>query len=195
MSQLHDKALKAIRLKINFSECQKSVKAVFSSKKLAVATLLGGIAFVSNGFLPTPIDKTLVVFQALAFALSSLLIVEGGATYASVINGILLSIFRIGYFPLSLVFSVVYGALVDGFFHAFKVKRQDHVNTAKLIISLALATAITGLASMYTTTLIQLLPMVPILYFAILVIGVFNGVAAGYLTLLVWNRYLARHTV
>jgi hypothetical protein len=83
--------------------------------------------------------------------------------------------------------------LVDGFFHAFKVKQQDQLGKAKFIISLALATAITGLASMYTATLMGLLPMVPALYFAILVIGVLNGAVAGYLTLLIWNRYLAHH--
>lgn len=169
------------------------MKTVFSSKRLAAATLLGGVAFVSSAFLPTPIDKMLVVFQALAFALSSLLIIGGGATHSSAINGVLLSVFRIGYFPLSLAFSIIYGLLVDGFFHVFKVKEQDHVGKAKLIISLALATTITGLASMYTTTLMGLLPMVPTLYFAILMIGILNGAVAGYLTLLIWNRYLVHH--
>ena len=46
----------------------------------------------------------------------------------------------------------------------------------------------TGVVSMYLTTLIQILPMVPTLYVAILFGGVINGVIAAYLTVLIWNR-------
>lgn len=149
------------------------------------------MAFVSTGFLPTPIDKMFVVTQALTFALGSLMMARSGATYASLINGILLSILRTGFFPFSLIFSLFYGLMIDGLFQAFKVKKGNYVKSARLITSLALGTSITGLVSMYLTTIIRLMPMAPILYFAILVIGVLNGVVAGYLVMLVWNKYLA----
>jgi hypothetical protein len=35
--------------------------------------------------------------------------------------------------------------------------------------------------------------MVASMYLAVLVVGVLNGGAAGYLTLLIWNRQLSRH--
>jgi hypothetical protein len=168
------------------------VKTISSSRKLVIATLLGAVAFVSTGFLPSPVDKMLSVFQALTYALGSLIIAIGGATYVSVINGVLLSILRIGYFPFSLIFSVTYGLLVDGFFRVFRVKEKEHVDQSKLIISLVFATAIIGIASMYATTLMGMLPMLPTLYLAIIVIGAINGGVAGYLTTLVWNRILKR---
>ena len=146
---------------------------IVSSKKLTVATLLGTVAFISNGFLPSPVDKMFILIQALSFALSSLVIAKSGAVYASLVNGILLSLFRTGFFPFSLFFSVIYGLLI--------------------VFSLTLATGITGVASMFLTTVMGLIPMVASMYLAVLVVGVLNGVAASYLTLLIWNRQLSRH--
>lgn len=159
-----------------------------------VVTLLGGIAFVSSGLMPSPFDKIFVVFQATAFALSSLLIARNGAVYSSIINGVLLSIFRIGYFPFSLFFSMAYGMLVDGFFHAFRIRGKTQLHRARLTVALAFATVITGVASMYTTTIMGLLPMLPALYLAIFAIGILNAVAASYLTSFIWNRYLTGRT-
>ena len=64
------------------------------SKRLAVATMLGIIAFLSKAWLPTPIDKMFIVVQALTFTLASLLVGRWGATYASIVNGVLLSVIR-----------------------------------------------------------------------------------------------------
>jgi len=146
--------------------------------------------FVSIGFLPSPFDKILIVFQALAFALGSLIITRGGATYVSLINGVLLTILRIEFFPFSLIFSLIYGFMVDGSFYIFKVKTKNGVSGTRLIAALIIVTAITGLTSMYITTLTGLMPMINVLYFAILAIGVLNGAVAGYLALIIWKRFL-----
>jgi hypothetical protein len=166
------------------------LEAMIDSRKLTIVTMLGVIAFISKGWLPTPIDKMFVVVQALTFALASLIISGCGATYASAVNGALLSLMRTGFFPFSFIFSVIYGLLIDSSFHIFKVKIGDYVKTVKLTGSLTLSTAITSLASMYVTTLVGLMPMMPSLYLAITVIGVLNGVVAGCLTSLIWNRRL-----
>ena len=162
-------------------------------KRLAVATMLGIIAFLSKAWLPTPIDKMFIVVQALTFTLASLLVGGWGATYASIVNGILLSIIRAGFFPFSLIFSVIYGSLIDGFTYIFKVKSNTKVKTVKLIASLTLSTAIIGLITIQITTMIGLMPTIPILYLIIFIIGVANGIAAGYLTSLIWNKYLTHH--
>lgn len=172
----------------------EEIDRIFRSQRLAVATLLGAVAFVSTGFLPTPIDKMFVMIQALTFALGSLIMARGGGAYVSLINGILLSILRPGFFPFSLVFSLFYGLLIDGFFQAFRVRKDNHVKSARLIASLAFGTSMTGLVSMYLTMIVGLMSMVLNLYFAILAIGILNGVAAGYLTLLIWNKYLVHRT-
>jgi len=154
--------------------------------------LLGTVAFVSNGFLPSPIDKMFIVIQALVFALGSLAIAKSGAIYASFVNGILLSIFRAGFFPFSLLFSLFYGLLIDVAFQTLKVNRGNNIKAKTLVFSLALVTGITGVVSMFLTTTLGLIPMVTTMYFGIIVVGVLNGVVAGYLTLFIWKRYLSR---
>ena len=64
------------------------------SRQLILITLLGTVAFVSTGFLPSPFDKIVIVFQALALALGSLIMPRGGATSVALINGALLTILR-----------------------------------------------------------------------------------------------------
>ena len=97
---------------------------------------------------------------------------------------------RIEFFPLSIVFSLLYGVMIDFSFYAFKVRAKNNVSGTRLIAALTIVTAITGLASTFVTTLMGLMPMIPVLYFAILAIGVLNGVVAGYLALIIWKRFL-----
>jgi hypothetical protein len=162
-----------------------------NSKKIATLTLLGTVAFISSGFLPSPIDKMVIGIQSLSFALASLIVPKGGATFASLITGLLLSALRVSFFPFSLIFSLVYGILIDGLFYLFKVQEKSIIKSKRLIILLAVATGITGVASMYFTTLLNVIPMVPTLYIAILIGATINGIIAGYLVLIIWKRYLS----
>jgi len=164
---------------------------MLNSKKIAVITLLGTIGFVSSGFLPSPVDKMLIGIQSLSFALASLIVNKGGATLASLITGLLLSILRVSFFPFSLIFSAVYGILIDGLFYLFKVQDGNLIKSKRLIVLLTVATGITGIASMYFTTLLNVIPMVPTLYIAILIGAVINGIIAGYLALIIWKRYFS----
>jgi hypothetical protein len=164
---------------------------IFSSKKIAVITLLGTLAFVSNGFLPSPIDKMVIGIQALCFSLSALLVAKGGAVYSSLVTGLLLSGLRTGFFPFSLLFSLFYGLIIEGLFYLFTVRKGKCVESRRLILLLTVATGITGVVSMYLTTMLSILPMIPIMYFAIIAVAVLNGVVAGYLTVIIWNKYLS----
>ncbi|MEM1985046.1 MAG: hypothetical protein QXW76_07270, partial [Candidatus Korarchaeum sp.] len=165
------------------------------TRRLAIATLLGIIAFISKSLLPPVIDKVFLLMEALSFALSSILVIRWGATYASFVNGMLLSIARIGLFPFSLIFSVLYGLLIDGTFEYFKVKSLEdgvvRIRTLPAVLSLSLSSIVTGLVALFSTTMLGVMPMIPFLYVVILVAGTFNGVAAGYLTSVIWNKYLS----
>ena len=164
---------------------------IFNSKKVAIITLLGTLAFVSNGFLPSPIDKMVIGIQALCFSLAALLVVKGGAVYASLVTGLLLSGLRTSFFPFSLLFSLFYGLIIEGFFYFFKVRKGKSVESRRLILLLTVATGITGVVSMYLTTMLSILPMIPAMYFAIIIVATLNGVVAGYLTVVIWNKYLS----
>lgn len=167
------------------------------SRRLAIATLLGVLAFVSKFSLPPMIDKVFLIVEALSFSLSSILIGRFGATYASFVNGMLLSFSRVGLFPFSLIFSVLYGSLIDGTFGYLKVKSErngvTYIRKSSAIIALSLSSIITGLASLFTTTLLGVMPMLPLLYLVVLIAGTLNGAAAGYLTSVIWNKYLSKH--
>jgi len=158
-----------------------------------VATLFGVIIFLSKIFLPTPIDKMFIIFQALLLALSSLMVGKFGATYSALIDGLLITILRTPLAPFSLVFSLVYGLTIDAFFHAFKVKEGGNVKTARSIAALTLSTTLTGISSMYVTVMLGLVPMMPTLYLIITLAGILNGALAGYLTSIIWNKYLIRY--
>jgi hypothetical protein len=136
-----------------------------------------------------------VLVQALTFALASLLTRGWGATYTSVVNGVLLSVLRIGFFPFSIIFSVIYGLLIDSLFRVFEIKtgEDNPVKTRLVIYSLTLSSAITGLVSMYLSVLIGIMPMNLTLYLIVLVAGILNGAVAGYFTSLIWNKYLTHH--
>lgn len=129
--------------------------------------------------------------QALCFSLAALLVAKGGAIYASFITGLLLSILRTSFFPFSLLFSLFYGLLIDGFFYFFKVNKGKYVKSKRLILLLTVATGITGVVSMYLTTMLCILPMIPAMYFAIIVVAILNGAIAGYLTVTIWEKYLS----
>jgi hypothetical protein len=161
---------------------------VIGSRKLGLGVLLGVVAFVPKASLPSPVDKMIVVFEALALGLASLLIVKWGATFASLIDGLLLTLFRAWFFPFSLVFALVFGLLIDGSFHLLGVASEGRAKTVRLMAAVSVSTALTGVLSMVVTTATGVMPNVPLVYLVILVVGVINGVAAGYLASVIWNR-------
>jgi len=129
--------------------------------------------------------------QALCFSLAALFVAKGGAVYASFVTGILLSGLRTGFFPFSLLFSLFYGLIIEGLFYFFTVRKGNRVESRRLILLLTVATGITGVASMYLTTMMGVIPMIPAMYFAIIVVAILNGAVAGYLTVVIWNKYLS----
>lgn len=166
-------------------------------QRVAIATLLGAIAFLSKFLLPPVIDKVFLLMEALCFALSSILVRRWGATYASFVNGMLLGIIRVGLFPFSLIFSVLYGLLIDGTFRYLKVviPRDGgiYVRAVPAALSLSLSSVFTGLLALFSTTMLGVMPMIPLLYAIVLAAGTLNGAVAGYLTSVLWNKHLSKH--
>jgi len=165
-----------------------------STRRIATATLFGVFVFVSKIVIPTPIDKMFVAPQALFLALSSLLIRPLGATYVATVAGFLSAVWRAPFAPFTIAFASTYGLLVDAFCHIFKVRgSKGGMKTRRLVGATTLSTAIVGLLSYYVTVFaFTLLPSNPVLELAILVVGVLNGVIAGYTASLVWTRTIKR---
>jgi hypothetical protein len=162
------------------------------TKRIAIATVFGALIFISKTFVPSPINKMIVVIQALLLALSSLLLSRFGAMYSGLIGGVLTALWNLALAPFSVVFAFLFGFLVDGFFFVLKVDgSEEEVNVTRMVAAMTLATAVVGSLSYYSTIhLFGILPRNLVMEMIILVIGTISGTLAGYLTSVIWNKYL-----
>lgn len=170
----------------------KGAKAVQKITRLIIAALFGSIIFVTKIFVPSPIDKLLIVVQAVLLGLAALFIKKVGATYAGAVGGVLTALARPALGPFTFFFAFLYGVLVDAFFFLFKVNSAtDLVDRNRVIMAMTLSTSIVGLLSYYmTSVMMDLLPIEPMLAGFLLFMGAVSGAVAGYATTYLWNKYL-----
>lgn len=163
-----------------------------SPRRLTLTTLFGVIIFAFKTVLPTPIDKAFVVIQALLLSLGYLLLGAPGATYVSMVGGLLTTLWRAPLAPFTTAFALLYGLLIDGLSSIFKVREENNdVGTKRLIATVTVSTAVVGLASYYTTVhVLAILPRNPLLEMGVFIAGVINGLIGGYLSVIIWKKNL-----
>ena len=156
--------------------------------------MLGVLVFMPKILLPTPLDKILIITQALVLSLASILIGRLGATYAAFIGGLLTTIVRPAFFPLTLIFAVIYGLLIDGGFLLLGVRSSSRIRHRRIVLSTTISTALVGLLSYYFTVYaMKILPRSPIMELIILVAGVLGGAAGGWLASILLRKGLQRY--
>ena len=162
------------------------------SKQLFITALFSSIIFVTNFFVPPPINNLLIVVQAVVLALAALFVGRAGATYVGLVGGVLSALSRPAFGPFTFAFSLLYGLLVDGFFSAFKVAGPENtVNRNKVILAMTFSTALIGLSTYYTfAVLTNILPVNAMITGLMLFLGVGSGITAGYAAAYLWNKYL-----
>ena len=171
------------------------------TRRLATATLFGvAIAAVKAPF-TFPVTDYLIIIEVPFLALSFLLLGRGGATFTGLVNGVLQSAVKVGFFPYDLIFAVSYGVLVDAFGTLLRVRTEERTSTRRLTRALGLASTVLGVSIAYvflalnlstgidvtgysTTTLIE------VVYVPILVWGIASGALGGFVSAKVWNRNL-----
>ena len=168
--------------------------------------MFGVAVFISKITLPSPFDKTLVVFQALFLTLGALLIGVMGATYVSLVGGVLTAFWRASTAPFTFTFALMYGLLVDTLILGFKAKSsKGDVKTSRMVAAVTVSTGIVGLTSYYVSVFVKIIPRIPIVVpiagltinvveTAILIAGLVNGLIAGYVASYVWKRNLRQLT-
>lgn len=158
-------------------------------RRIILMTLFSVLIFIPKLLLPTPLDKLLFIIQALVLGLGALLLGKLGATYTSFIGGLLTTILRPTFFPLSLLFAVLYGVLIDVFFNVLRVKTSSTLRNSRVIISMTLSTMLTGLITYYITAhSLGLLPRNILIEAAILVVGTLSGAIGGWLITYLWRK-------
>jgi hypothetical protein len=163
-----------------------------NTKKLITATLFGVLVGVVYGALPFEIGDSLIVFEAVVLALSSILLGPGGATYTGFVNGLVETPMQLAFGPFAFGVALFYGILVDAFNTLFRVTSESKVHTKRLIASLSVSTIITGLVATYAFITLGFGTTAPFLdvYLPVLVVGALSGTIGGFLAARIWERNL-----
>jgi hypothetical protein len=148
--------------------------------------------FVTRLFVPAPIDRLLIAIDAILLALSALFVKNLGAIYVGAVGGTLTSLWRPSLIPFSIIYALLYGALVDIFIRFFKVNATTGgVDQNKLMMAMACSTLVIGFISYYATTIFpQLIQATIGIDIIVAFMGPVTGAVAGYAAAYLWNRYL-----
>ncbi len=160
--------------------------------RLLIASFFASIIFVTRFFVPSPMDKLLIVVDAVLLALSALFVRNIGATYVGAVGGALVGLLRPSLLPFSFLYFFLYGCMIDFFLFLFRVNAtSEGVNRNKLVIAMAVNTLLIGFISYYTITLFPtLIPSVPALDMIVAFMGPATGATAGYAASYLWNKFL-----
>jgi uncharacterized membrane protein len=170
----------------------KGEVSVQKAKRLFIAALFGSIIFVMNFFVPPPISYLLIVVQAVILALSNFFVGKAGATYVGLVGGFLSALARPAFGPITFLFTLLFGVMVDVFSLVFKVtSTTEGVNRNKVIFTMTFSTAIIGFASYYTTAVhLRLFELDPMISGLVIFVATGSGISAGYAAAYLWNKYL-----
>jgi hypothetical protein len=175
-------------------------------QRLFIIALFGAIIFVTNMFLPPPLNYIIIVVQAILLALSALFIPKVGAMYVGAVGGLLTALVSPALGPFTFFFAFLFGVFVDLFLFAFKIRGTPQgVNQNRLIAAMAVSTLLIAVSSYsafaifpqyiksegfsIVSLFVQRSQMLDAL---VLFMGPVTGAVAGYAASYLWNKYL-RH--
>jgi len=166
-----------------------------SSRRIALGAIFGALILVTNGFIPAPTSDFLIVLQSLLLALSYLIVGRGGASYVGFVSGALITVVKLGFFPVDLVFATLFGVLVDVLGAALGVMDNGKARTSRLVVTMMISTGVVGLGAFYVSVVafpsqFTAVPHDPVTDITILVFGVISGAAAGGIAARLWNKNL-----
>jgi hypothetical protein len=166
-----------------------------NSRRIALGALFGVLILVTNGFIPAPTSDFLIVLQSLLLALSYLVVGRGGATYVGFVSGMLITVVKLAFFPVDLVFATLFGALVDVLGEGLHVRQDGRARTARMVVCMMISTGIVGIGAFYVSVVafpssFTGVPHDPLTDITILVFGVASGAVAGAVAARLWNRNL-----
>ena len=173
-------------------------------QRLFIIALFGTIIFVTNVFLPPPLNYLVIVVQAVMLAVSGFFIHKVGAMYVGAVGGLLTALVSPALGPFTFFFAFLFGVFVDVFMFLFKINGSPQgVNRNRLIIAMASSTMLIAVSSYsafaifpqyingfgFVSLFVQRSQMLDVL---VLFMGPVSGGVAGYAASYLWNKYL-RH--
>jgi ABC-type thiamin/hydroxymethylpyrimidine transport system permease subunit len=168
-------------------------------QRLFIIALFGSIIFVTNVFLPSPLNYLIIVVQAVLLALSGLFIPKVGAMSAGAVGGLLTALISgtaLG--PFTFFFAFIFGVFVDVFLLIFKVKGSSQgISRNRMMGAMTLSTLLIAVFSYlaFTTGFLSFSLFIErslMLDALVVFMGPVTGAVAGYAASYLWNKYL-RH--
>ena len=174
------------------------------AKRLFLVALFGSIIFVTNVFLPPPLNYLIIVVQAVLLALSGLFIPRVGAMSVGAVGGLLTALISPALGPFTFFFAFLFGVFVDFFLSLFKINASlQGVSRNRLMVAMALSTLLIAFSSYsafaifpqyinsqgfsYVSLFVQRSQMLDALVFFM---GLVSGTVSGYAAAYLWNKYL-----
>lgn len=87
-------------------------------------------------------------------------------------------------------FSLLYGVFVSSLNRLFGVVEGRQVRMGRLVISSLASTVLVGVLSTVASIILGIVPYNPVLVSIILVAGAIQGLIGGYISGVVWEKYL-----
>jgi len=178
---------------------QRGAHTLQKLQRLFIIALFGSIIFVTNVFLPSPLNYLIIVVQAVLLALSGVFIPKIGAMSAGAVGGLLTALISgtaLG--PFTFFFAFLFGLFVDVFLLIFKVKGSTQsIRRNRMMGAMAVSTLLIAVSSYlaFTTGFLSISLFIErslMLDALVLFMGPVTGAVAGYATSYLWNKYL-RH--
>lgn len=166
-----------------------------NSRRIALGALFGVLILVTNGFIPAPTSDFLIVIQSLLLALGYLVVGRGGASYVGFVSGALITVVKLAFFPVDLIFATLFGVLVDLLAAQLTVVQDGRARTSRMVVCMMVSTGTVGLGAFYVSVIafpssFTAVPHDPITDLTILIFGVVSGAVAGAIGARLWNRNL-----
>ncbi len=173
-------------------------------QQIFIIALFGAVIFITNMFLPPPLNYLVIVVQAVLLAISALFIPKVGAMYVGAVGGLLTALVSPALGPFTFFFAFLFGVYVNSCLFLFKVDSSlKGVNQKRLIAAMAVSTLLIAVSSYsafavfphdsnglsFVGLFVQRSLMLDML---VLFMGPATGAVAGYAAAYLWNKYL-RH--
>jgi len=162
------------------------------SRNIALSSLFGIAIFSQKIFLPSPYDKMMsVLLQIFFLSLTFFIVGFTGPILTGFISGLLTASMRGGLGLMTFSFALLYGVFVSSLNRLFGVVEDRQVRMGRLMISSLASTVLVGVLSVVTSMILGIIPYNPVLVSVILVAGAIQGLIGGYISGIVWEKYLS----
>lgn len=160
---------------------------------IVLSSLFGVIIFTSKAFLSPPYDKAAsIVVQVTILNLAYLITGLQGPILTGLVSAFLTASIRPATALVTFTFSALYGVLVGTLNRLLRVSRDGQVRRGRLVASSAASSFIVGSMSAYVSISMGLIPFSEALVAAMMLVGMAQGAAGGYMCAYLWEKYLEK---